>query len=462
MGLAGTLWPNRTRISCTAPKYCDTPTIRIRTMTIRRAIEAVLANPWAITDDGMELVASVASREHEYAGGNLEALEAKLGRPLNNTQRMTVRDGGVAMLPIQGPLFGKANMMTQLSGATSYDVLATDLNAALADPQVKSIVAVINSPGGQVDGASELSAMIKSARGKKPMVAFVEGQMCSAALWIGSAFDSITAVDTAQIGSLGVQMGMRQAAPKAGEKSYTFISSISPLKNASPDTEAGATAIKKVVDDLGMVFADAVAANRGQATDRVLENYGKGAVMVASDALARGMIDSIGTLEGVVSKLSKGANRMDYASLSASVLAEKRPDLIAEIGAQAVAKIEQPDAAAIRAEGAAAERVRIQSVREQAMPGHEALVDALAFDGKTTGPEAAVQILAAERGKVKSAAQAREADAPAVVPTAADADGSDAPVLNDRAKLDAAAKAYMSANPGTDYISAIKILQKGA
>jgi len=440
-------------------------------MTTRRAIEAVLAAPWAITDDGMELVAAVASREHEYAGGNLEALEAKLGRPLANTQRMTVREGGVALLPIQGPLFGKANLMTQVSGATSYDMLATDLNTALNDPSVKSIVAVINSPGGVVDGASELSSMIKAARGQKPMVAFVEGQMCSAALWIGSAFDSITAADTAQIGSLGVQMGMRLAAPKAGEKSYTFISSISPLKNADPGTDAGASAIKKVVDDLGMVFAETVAANRGQKTDYVIENYGKGAVAVAGDALARGMIDSIGTLEGVVSKLSKGANRMDYASLNASNLAEKRPDLVAEIGAQAVAKIDKPDLAAVRTEAAAAERQRINDVRAQSLPGHEALVEQLAFDGKTTGAEAAIQILAAERSKLNGVASARFADPVKPVGqvavesdtnATATADASAPGLLSNPQALDKAAKDYQAAHPGTDYIAAVKAVQKGA
>ena len=48
-------------------------------------------------------------------------------------------------------------------------------------------------------------------------------------------------------------------------------------------------------------------------------------------------------------------------------------------------------------EGAEKERERIQSVLAQSMPGHEALIKKLAFDGKTTGPETAVQILAAEK-----------------------------------------------------------------
>lgn len=49
--------------------------------------------------------------------------------------------------------------------------------------------------------------------------------------------------------------------------------------------------------------------------------------------------------------------------------------------------------------GADAERARIQSVLAQSMPGHEALVQTLAFDGRSTAAEAAVQILAAEKTK---------------------------------------------------------------
>lgn len=46
--------------------------------------------------------------------------------------------------------------------------------------------------------------------------------------------------------------------------------------------------------------------------------------------------------------------------------------------------------------GAKAERERIQSVLGKVIPGHEALVNGLAFDGKTTGPEAAEKVLEAE------------------------------------------------------------------
>jgi len=51
----------------------------------------------------------------------------------------------------------------------------------------------------------------------------------------------------------------------------------------------------------------------------------------------------------------------------------------------------------VQEESAKAERERIQSVEAQSMPGHEALIQDLKFDGKTSGEQAAVQILQAEK-----------------------------------------------------------------
>ena len=74
--------------------------------------------------------------------------------------------------------------------------------------------------------------------------------------------------------------------------------------------------------------------------------------------------------------------------------------------------------------GTDAERARIQSVLGQSMPGHEALVQTLAFDGKTTAAEAAVQILAAEKSKRGNALGALKTEGAqlAAVPAGSQAD----------------------------------------
>lgn len=357
-----------------------------------KALDAVLANAWAIQDGWLETIASIAEREHEYAG-NLEALEKKLGRPLANSYDVTVRDG-IATIPVSGPLFRHASLFTMLSGATSYDLLARDFTAAVDDPSIRGIVLHIDSPGGEVNGASELAQMIAAARGTKPIVAYAGGSMASAAYWIGSAADRLVAANTAMIGSIGAQMGMTVRDARAGEKSYRFVSSQSPNKNASPESESGALQLQALVDDIAKVFIETVAGNRGISAETVLQNYGQGAVFLAEKALSNGMIDAVGTYEGVLASLKEENHAMDYKSLTAEALAEHRPDLVKAIGDQAVAAITPPDLDAVRAEAATAERDRLTLIEGQLVPGAESIITEAKADPKATPESTAMKVLA--------------------------------------------------------------------
>jgi len=96
-----------------------------------------------------------------------------------------------------------------------------------------------------------------------------------------------------------------------------------------------------------------------------------------------------GELSGSEHKPKKG----DAMKITLALLESENPELLAEIRAAARAE----GLTEGLTEGAATELARIQGVQGQAMLGHEALIETLMFDGKTTGPEAAVQVLAAER-----------------------------------------------------------------
>ena len=74
----------------------------------------------------------------------------------------------------------------------------------------------------------------------------------------------------------------------------------------------------------------------------------------------------------------------------------------------------QRGAAEGRTAGIAAERQRILDVEAQLIPGHEKLIATLKADGKTTGPEAAVQVLAAEKAIGAGRAAALAADGAAI------------------------------------------------
>lgn len=95
-------------------------------------------------------------------------------------------------------------------------------------------------------------------------------------------------------------------------------------------------------------------------------------------------------------------------------LKEQHPALAAQIETENAAAV-----AAATAAGATAEAARIQGVRATALPGHEKLVETLAFDGKTTPAEAALAVNAAHRASLAAAASAHEKDAPKALPHAA-------------------------------------------
>ncbi|MBU6429356.1 MAG: S49 family peptidase, partial [Cyanobacteria bacterium REEB65] len=158
----------------------------------------VAGQAWALDRASLSTILSIAERTNL----DPQAVAAQLGRELDNTHAVTVRDG-VAAIPVRGPISRYANLMSEVSGATSIEQLATDLCTCLEDPSVRAICLEIDSPGGQVNGVSELAGMIRDASDRKPTVAYVSGYGCSAAYWLASACGEIVACETAVLGSVG-------------------------------------------------------------------------------------------------------------------------------------------------------------------------------------------------------------------------------------------------------------------
>lgn len=278
-----------------------------------RAFDAACGVRWAITEDGLRQVLSVAAREQadiEQARRLAEerrqthALAVLPGRPLPQTHAVTLRDG-VATVPIHGPIFRHANLLTELSGATSVEFLAHDLGRALADPTVRAIVLDVDSPGGQADGINELATLIRDGRAEKPITAYVGGQACSAAYWLASAAHEVVVDETAILGSIGAVMAVpRPEARSAAE--VAFVSSQSPHKRPDMTTAEGQAQYQTLVDDLAAVFIGSVATNRGVDEATVLADFGRGGVLVGRKAVVAGLADRTGSFESVVAEHVSG------------------------------------------------------------------------------------------------------------------------------------------------------------
>lgn len=330
-------------------------------MPASRVIRAALAEPWAITAEGLELVLSVAARENDISP---EALEAYRAEHVPTAERLTKR-GSVAILDVRGPLISRANLFTAVSGATSYDILRRDLQAALDDPTIRAVVMPYDTPGGSVTGVDELAKAIRDGKSKKQIIAYVGGTAASAGYWLASQSTEIVIAETAILGSIGVRATLRDTSKKDAEAGVLeFISSRAPGKRTDLSSDEGKARIQRTIDALEDVFIATVAQGRGVKPDDVAAKFGGGDVLIGSAAVAAGMADRVGTFEAVVAEL---------AGRGPTPPNSKR-----------TAKMENDQIEAARKEGeklgATAERTRIQAILNlPEATGREASAMHLAF-----------------------------------------------------------------------------------
>ena len=389
----------------------------------------VLTSPWAIRQEKMAEIRNLYLAHLRDPKLGPQETEARLGlvAPGKQDKELYQVMNGVAVLPIKGVLTKESSFFSWFFGGVSMKQLALSFQAALDDAQVRSILLDIDSPGGTVDGTEELAAAIFAARGQKPVIAYSDGMIASAAYWIASAADEIyISGDTVMVGSIGVlatHIDQSKADEAWGEK-WTEITAGKFKRIASahaPLTDAGAAYLQGQVDYLYDIFLGAVARNRGVERDAAQE-MADGKIFIGGQAVEVGLVDGVESFSDLINSAEFSAGH-HFATQKEEImnleeLKTKHPELVAQVAAEGkAAGLAEAAAAATeagieqgRAEGAAAERQRIAAVLAQAIPGHEALIEEMVSDGKTTGPEAAMRIVSAERTIAADRMKALKAD----------------------------------------------------
>ncbi len=390
-----------------------------------RIREHIARTPWAITEEAMETICDIADRLNDEEGF-INAIQRREGERLATPGAATVVNG-VAVIPVTGPMFRRANLMTAISGATSTEILAKTIGEALADPAVNSIVLDVDSPGGEVNGSHELSELIFSARDEKPLTAFVSNRAESAALWVATAAAEVVASPTSRIGSLGAVLGVVEFKGRGDARRLEMVSSQSPKKRLDPFSIEGQADLQSQVDAIGAVFVKDVARNRGVDEETALADFGQGATFVGEAAFEAGLVDRIGTLESVIQDHRENHSRRDGGTQSLAA----GGDSTSQAGDSGMDKTEegktpaaqQPviDRAFLNANhsdlvteihgegciaGADAERERLLAIEAIEARGLEQLKAELKLDANCSAGEAALRVLAAqkERSDAKSLA----------------------------------------------------------
>jgi protease-4 len=208
-------------------------------------------------------------------------------------------DEYVAIVRLKDPIY----KYDQECGPSGTKSKMNRMDAYKNDDSCVGVVLDIDSGGGQVSGTPEFYDFI-SAFGK-PVVAYTDGMMCSAAYYIGSAASYLIANKRADaIGSIGVMVHFIDVTGMYEKKGATVITEYatqSTEKNRAFEELLKGNAdlyIKTELDTVAETFINDIKSVRSGVSEEAF----KGGTWDAQGSLERNLIDSIGTLQDAVNK----------------------------------------------------------------------------------------------------------------------------------------------------------------
>ena len=221
-------------------------------------------------------------------------------------------------------IYAIGNIMPQISespfgqsGTITADGFRKQINSALEDEDVKSIVVYINSPGGAATTSDILWREVKRASEKKPVTAFMGTVAASGGYYMAMGADTVVAQNNTITGSIGVALMIFNANELLTEKldlDYDIIKShefadlydlTRPLTNTERDV------IQRDLDISYETFLNVVAENRGMTRDEVHE-VAQGRVYTGSRAAELGLVDILGDLDRALDVAAEMAGISEY------------------------------------------------------------------------------------------------------------------------------------------------------
>ncbi|WP_353282734.1 S49 family peptidase [Wolbachia endosymbiont (group A) of Pogonocherus hispidulus] len=215
-----------------------------------------------------------------------------------NLKHFHINPKGIAIIRIYGVLTKKTEAFDHILDMTSYENIHEEIESALEDKSIETILLDIDSPGGEVNGVFDLADFIYSARGKKRIIAIANDDAYSAAYAIASSAEKVFMSRTSGVGSIGViashidQSGFDE---KQGIK-YTTVfagSRKNDLNPHEPITSESLESLQKEVDRLYEMFLQLIARNRGLSTEKIRST--EAGLYFGERAIEIGLADGITT-----------------------------------------------------------------------------------------------------------------------------------------------------------------------
>lgn len=219
-----------------------------------------------------------------------------------------VGKGKTVVIPIHGILTKKPGAFDDFLGMTSYERVQVQIEKALEDKEIETILLDIDSPGGEVSGVFDLSDFIYESRAKKKIVAIANEDAYSAAYAIASSAEKVFVSRTSGVGSIGViashidQSGFNE---KQGIK-YTTIfagSRKNDLNPHEPITSESLEHLQNEVNRLYEMFSQLIARNRNLSVEAVKNT--EAGLYFGENAIEIGLADGVTIFSEFINKGDK-------------------------------------------------------------------------------------------------------------------------------------------------------------
>lgn len=415
----------------------------------------IISPLWAILPNYIDRIYGAYDKQLDfYAKHNPEDTKEKFkcNIDINNQtlipEAFTVNDG-VGVLPITGMVIPKSDFFTIFFGGfAALDILERDFRILLGREDVHTIVMDIDSPGGNAFGVEQFANLVFESRKHKHIISVTSGMMASAAMWIGAAAHKIfitgevtvtgsigTVTTHTDISELNKMIGITQTEIAAG-KFKGIPSALQPLD------EKGRAVLQEQVNQVNTAFLGDMAKFKNVSPSAV-KKMAEGKIFIGSQAIKVGLIDSLLTMGQLFDSIDNksinnfnsfnGGQKMTLIEKIAN-MKEEDVDLYnamiekGKLEAKADFDAALPDVKAVehargieagkvsgRDEGVLAERGRISSLAELENAGNKDLIEKFIADGKTTAPEAAVEILKVQNKASADGLKALEKGSPAAM-----------------------------------------------
>ncbi len=191
-----------------------------------------------------------------------------------NLKHFHINPKGIAIIRIYGVLTKKTEAFDHILDMTSYENIHEEIESALEDKSIETILLDIDSPGGEVNGVFDLADFIYESRTKKRIIAIANDDAYSAAYAIASSAEKVFVSRTSGVGSIGViasHIDQSRFDERQGIK-YTTIfagSRKNDLNPHEPMTSESLGSLQKEVDRLYEMFLQLIARNRGLSIEKI-------------------------------------------------------------------------------------------------------------------------------------------------------------------------------------------------